>query len=137
MPETADAASSRIAKTYAYTLLGLLIWPVLIAAYVRAGKAGATSQFEASHRLFQRRTAKWALIAIGTVAAISIVAFLSLEDAFVRRVTMIQLSNLFYVIWGWAGIRSARALYLAGAGQVLANPATFWMWPAAVEPARA
>ena len=137
MPEEVDAKRSAIDKTYTYILIGLLIWPVLIAAYIRAGKPLTGDEFEASHRLFQRRTAKCTLIAIGIAAGISIVAFLSLEDAFVRRVTMIQLSNMFYVIWGWAGIRSARALYLAGAGQGLGNPTTLWVWPDAVQSAKA
>ena len=137
MPEEVDAKRSAIAKTYTYILIGLLIWPFLIAAYIRVGKPLTGDEFEASHQLFQRRTAKWALIAIGIVAAISILAFLNLEDALVRRGTMIQLTNLFYVIWAWAGIRSVRALYIGGAGLPLANPASWWIWPSAVEPAKA
>ena len=137
MPQAMEEQKSAIARTCAYTLTGLPVWPFLIAAYVRAGKAGSGDLFEVNNKLFQRRIAKWALVAMAVVSIVSIAVLLSVEDFMVRRTTMIQLSNLFYVIWGWAGARSIRALYLAGAGQSLDRPDTWWVWPAGMAPAKA
>ncbi|KPF46947.1 hypothetical protein [Rhizobium sp. AAP43] len=131
---TKSAGQAATVRTYAFLLFGLLFWPLLIAAHVRASRNRASADpVERSHAGFQYQTTTVALI-LGCVlflAFLVVVFGFPPEEALAAshwRMRGILFFNLGYWVALWAALRAVRGLYLAGLGKAVQRPALWTLW---------
>lgn len=130
---------ARIVRNYAFILFGLLFWPLLVVAHLRASRGrSSVNASERGHAVFQYQTSSVALLSGAVLLFVFLVLAFgfppanALEMAHARMRNML-LINLGYCFSLWAAVRSIRGLYLASAGEALSRPTVLTIWPKIAE----